>query len=66
MCAKSIFVSSIKNMNTFRRNLTQFTALLRINSAAAKSCTLTEHTGLGKTVCIALPAVRTGLGVQVA
>jgi len=56
MYAKSVFDFSIRKTNMFRRNCTQFTALLRTQSTAAKRCDLTERTGLR--------SVKTGLSVR--
>jgi len=60
MYAKSVFDFSIRKTNMFRRNCTQFTALLRTQSTAAKRCDLTERTGLQ---CLQR-SVKTGLSVR--
>ena len=52
--AKSVFVFSVRNINIIGRIFTQYTGLLRTNTAAAKRNLLTERTGLGKSVSVSL------------
>ena len=54
ICKKSVFVVSLRNINICGRILTQFTGLLRTNTAAAKRDLLAERTGLGKSISVSL------------
>jgi len=54
ICKTSVFVFSVRNVYIFGRILIHFTGLLWTNTVAAKRDLLTERTGFGKSVSVAL------------
>jgi len=65
ICKTSVFVFSVRNINIFWENLTEFIGLLRTNTVAAKRCLLTERTGLGKSesAAMVIPLNPEGMGI---